>query len=395
LKSENGRKKTAFFVSFFFTNCFTCCFITDEHPTTYFPVRQPSKEHQSFEQMIRRKIAKESFEPGQPLPPTRDFAKETGLSNSMVYRVLLKLADENVIHQHSNGRFYPSDPDNAARPSGQSFACLLPKIGIWSAALQGILNGVTERSSHYRRGTLLFHEEKLIQQKTIADKPVYASVEEQAEMLASFLKLHGEKCEGIIFDNIWTDEAIEPFQDQLKRVVIINRYTRLPFASSVCIDYRLGSTLALSHFLATGFNNIYFITSYEDTYVRELREALLRTAVEISASIDASNCLVVSDSRTRGEVLREICKGAGRTAVFCPEENHAQLIQAEARLQGIEIPGKLGILSGTGTPLAQDAHLSTLSVDYELIGSRAVDLLRSESPAEEIITPNLVRRQTT
>lgn len=345
--------------------------------------------------MIRRKIAKESFEEGSPLPPTRDFARETGLSNSMVYRVLLKLADEKIIHQHRNGRFYPSDPETTTHKTGQSFACLLPKIGVWSAALQGLLNGVTERSSHYRRGTLLFHEEKLIQQKTIADKPVYASKEEQVQILESFLKLHGEKCEGIIFDNIWEDAAIALFKDRLKRVVIINRNTRLPFASSVCVDYRLGSTLALSHFLATGFQKIYFITSYEDSYVRELREALLKTAREISANMDASHCLVVSDSKTRRDVLKKICKGNTRTAIFCPEENHAQLIQAEARLQGIAVPQKLGILSGTGTPMAEDAHLSTLSVDYELIGSRAVDLLRAEAPAEEIITPNLVRRDTT
>ncbi len=358
-------------------------------------MRRPSKEHQAFEQLIRRKIAKETFEPGTPLATTRDFAKETGLSNSMIYRVLLKLADKKIIHQHSNGRFYPNSPEASTNETAQSFAFLLPKIGVWSAALQGILNGVTERSSHYRRGTLLFHEEKLIQQEAIADKPVYASIEEQHDILESFLKLHGEKCEGIIFDNIWSDEAIAPFEKKLKKVVILNRNTKLSFASSVCLDYRLATSLALSHFLATGFQKIYFITSYEDTYVKELRETLLKTAKEIGAHLDETHCLVVSDSKTRSEVLQKICQGNDRTAIFCPEENHAQLIQAEARHHAIKVPEKLGILSGTGTPGAQDAHLSTLSVDYALIGSRAVDLLRSESPAEEIITPNLVRRDTT
>jgi DNA-binding LacI/PurR family transcriptional regulator len=345
--------------------------------------------------MIRRKIAREAFVAGNPLPPTRDFAKETGLSNSMVYRVLLKLADEKILHQHSNGRFYPKNGETDPRHSDQSFACLLPRVDVWSAALQGILNGLTERSRHYRRGTLLFHEDKLIQQKGIEDKPVYATVTEQQSMLAAFLKLHGEKCEGILFDNIWSDEAIQPFEKQIKRAVIINRTTRLPFASSVCVDYRLASTLALSHFLAAGFRDIYFITSYEDSYVNELRAFLLQTAEEIGASLDASHCLVVSDSTTRRQTLRTICKGRSRVGIFCPEENHAQLIQAEAYLQGLEVPGKLGILSGTGTPMAADAHLSTLSVDFALIGSRAVDLLRAEFPAEEIITPKLVRRETT
>jgi DNA-binding LacI/PurR family transcriptional regulator len=345
--------------------------------------------------MIRRKIAKEGFAPGTPLPPTRNFARETGLSNSMVYRVLLKLADENIIHQHTNGRFYPSTDDVTGRQTDQSFACLLPRIDVWSAALQGILNGLTERSRHYRRGTLLFHEDKLIQQDAIGEKPVYASVKEQHDMLDTFLKLHGEKCEGIIFDNIWADAAIEPFETEIKKAVIINRTTQLPFASCVCVDYRLGSTLALSHFLAAGFGRIYFITSYEDSYVKELRATLLETAREIGATLDQSHCLVVSDSRTRREVLQKICKGRTRTGIFCPEENHAQLIQAEARLLGIDMPGKLGILSGTGTPTAEGAHLSTLSVDFSLIGIRAVDLLRAETPAEEIIAPKLVRRETT
>lgn len=345
--------------------------------------------------MIRRKIAKDAFIAGNPLPPTRDFAKETGLSNSMVYRVLLKLADEKVIHQHSNGRFYPLKGEQRNQDSERSFACLLPKVDVWSTALQGILNGLMEQSRHYRRGTLLFHEDKLIQQEGIEGKPTYANTNEQTGMLDNFLKLHGEKCEGLLFDNIWSDEAIAPFEKQIKRAVIINRTTRLPFASSVCVDYRLASTLALSHFLAAGYQHIYFITSYEDSYVKELRAFLLRTAAEIGATLNDSHCLLVSDSRTRRETLQKICKGPSRVGIFCPEENHALLIQAEANLQGLKIPEKLGILSGTGTPLAADAHLSTLSVDFPLIGSRAVDLLRAEAPAEEIITPKLVRRETT
>lgn len=345
--------------------------------------------------MIRRKIDRQSFAVGSPLPPTRDFAKETGLSNSMVYRVLLKLADENVIHQHTNGRFYPTPNRAQSAQSNQSFACLLPRVDVWSAALQGILNGVTERSRHFMRGTLLFHEDKLIQQNSIAEKPLYASESEQKAMLSAFLDMHGDKCEGIIFDNIWSDQTIESFKDRIKRAVIINRHTTLPFASCVCLDYRLGSTLALSHFLATGFQKIYFITSYEDSYVKELRETLIRTAQEIGASLDESHCFVLSDATSRSKFLQKVNSSKPRTAIFCPEENLAQLIQAEARLQGIAVPGKLGILSGTGTKMAEGAHLSTLSVDYALIGSRAVDLLRAETPAEEIITPTLVRRNTT
>lgn len=308
----------------------------------------------------------------------------------------MKLTDENVLRQSANGRFYPNAAD-ASRPgtSNQSFACLLPKVTLWSVTLQAILSGIVERSSHYRRGTLLFHEENLARQKSVSEAPIHASTEEQRKMLKEFLKRHGDHCAGIIFDNKWSDEAIDSFRDQIDKAVIINRTTRLDFASSVSMDYRLSATLALSHLLATEYRPIYFVTSYEDAYVRELQEALLQMAREIGAKLDESHCLLISDGKTRSEFIRKICQKHKKPALFCPEENLAQLIQMEARARDISIPGQLGLLSGTGSARTEDAHLSTLHTDFTQVGARAVDLLRSEYPAEEVISPTLIRRETT
>lgn len=359
-------------------------------------MRKPSRKHRDFEHLIRRKIAGEGFQEGDPLPPTRDFAKSSGLSTSTVYRVLVKLTDENLLRQSANGRFYPNEEERDRKAtSNQSFACLLPKVTLWSATLQAILSGIVERSSHYQRGTLLFHEEKLARQKTVSDAPVFASIEEQKELLQEFLKRHKDHCAGIIFDNKWADEAIEAFRDQIPQAVIINRTTHLDFASSVSVDYRLSATLALSHLLATEFRPIYFVTSYEDAYVVEMREALLQVAREIGARLDESHCLLITDGKTRSDFIREICRKHPKPALFCPEENLAQLMQMEAKSQDLPVPKRLGILSGTGSSRTEDAHLSTIHTDFVKVGGRAVDLLRSEYPAEEVISPTLIRRNTT
>lgn len=357
-------------------------------------MRRPSAKNREFEETIRRQLTSGALEAGAPLPPTRELAEEHGLSSSTVYRILLRLTAEKLLAQHSNGRFLPASNAPSSGPS-QPFACLLPTVRMWSTALQGIMDGVTRRSSHYKRGTLLVHSEKLLVQEGIDTPPTYADPEVQYGILEDFYHRHSDHCEGVILDNIWEDEVVERLRDRLKRVVIVNRTTRLDFASSVHADFRLCAALAISHLLARGYEELFFVSSYEDCYVRQLRESVVETSHQIGSPIRKENFIYAPNAGAQKQLIERIRGSRKRIGIYTPEDNWARLLLVDLASQKVACPDKVGILSGTGTRAAEEAGMSSLKIDFERIGSLAVDLLRRDEATSQAVTVDLIARKTT
>jgi DNA-binding LacI/PurR family transcriptional regulator len=266
---------------------------------------------------------------------------------------------------------------------------------MWSTALQGIMDGVTRRSSHYKRGTLLVHSEQLLIQEGISAQPIYASPEAQYAILEDFYHRHAEHCEGVILDNIWEDAVVERLRDRLKRVVIVNRTTTLDFASSVHADFRLCAALAISHLLSRGFEDLFFVFSYEDCYVRQLREAVVETSQQVGAPLRKENFIYAPDAGAQQSLIERILGSRKRIGIYTPEDNWARLLLAELANRGVACPDKVGVLSGTGTRAAEEARMSSLQIDFERIGSLAVDLLRRDEPTSLSVSVELTARQTT
>jgi len=358
-------------------------------------VRQQSVKNQKIQEEIRKRLNGGEWATGVPLPPARELAEEHEVSSSTAYRILVRLVSEGLLWQHSKGRFYAADARHLV-DTVQPFACMLPRLQLWSLVLQQIMHGVAQRSAFYKRGTLLIHNPALILQDDVDKQPRYADAKVQAGILEEFFSTHAESCEGIIFDNVWRDEVLAKFHDRLQRMVVINRRTSLEFVSAVYPDFDRSALLAFAHLHARGFEQIYFISTHDDYYVQQTMEAGLKVAREIGADFDET-CIRNPRTVAERQVFAAELKGADRRiGIFSPDDNWSVLFQADLQAAGVKIPIQVGLLTGIGTKAVRGPQpFSTLVVDFEQMGELAVDCLREEKPCQLTVEVKLEVGRTT
>jgi len=358
-------------------------------------VRQQSKKNQKIQEQLRNRLKRGEWATGAPLPPARELAAAHDISSSTAYRILIRLVGEGVLWQHSNGRFYAADARHLV-DTVQPFACMLPRLQLWNLVVQEIMHGVTQRSAHYKRGILLIHNPALIVQDDVNSLVTYASATTQENILKEFFATHANSCEGIIFDNVWRDDVLAKFRDKLKRMVVINRKTSLDFVSAVFPNFQRSALLAFAHLYGRGFETVYFISPHDDHYIQQAMEKGLAIAKLIGVPFDSSNIRKPRTPEERKRFAQELKKSGRRTGVYCPDDNWSYRFHQDLLDAGLDCPGQVGVLSGIGTPAVKGEHpLSTLKVDYELMGELAVDCLRANEPRSERVDVNLIQGETT
>jgi hypothetical protein len=358
-------------------------------------MRQQSAKNQKIQGEIRKRLNAGDWATGVPLPPARELAEEHGVSSSTAYRILVRLVAEGLLWQHSKGRFYAAEARHLV-DTVQPFACMLPRLQLWSLVLQEIMHGVTERSAFYKRGTLLIHNPALVQQDHIDIQPRYADATVQTGILEEFFSTHADSCEGIIFDNVWRDDVLAKFHDRLQRMVVINRHTSLEFVSAVYPDFDRSALLAFAHLHARGYERLYFISTHDDYYVQQTVHAGLKAAREIGADFDETCIRKPRTADERQAFAAELKHGDHRVGIFSPDDNWSLLFQAELQAAGVDCPGKVGLLTGIGTQAVRGDHpFSTLVVDFERMGELAVDCLREENPRQQTVAVKLEQGSTT
>lgn len=358
-------------------------------------VRQQSAKNQQIQEEIRKRLDRGEWATGVPLPPARELATEHGVSSSTAYRILVRLAEEGVLWQHSKGRFYGADARHLV-DTVQPFACMLPRLQLWSLVLQEIMHGVTERSAYYKRGTLLIHNPALILQDNIDSQPRYADAKTQTGILEEFFSTHADSCEGIIFDNVWRDDVLAKFHDRLKRMVVINRRTSLDFVSAVYPDFDRSALLAFAHLHARGFEKVYFISTHDDYYVQQTVAAGLSVAREIGADFDETCIRNPRTAEERQAFVQELKQSNQLVGLFSPDDNWSLRFYADLQAAGVSCPEQVGLLTGIGTKAVRGKEpLSTLVVDFELMGEMAVDCLRADQPKQKTVDVKLEVGATT
>lgn len=361
----------------------------------FLAVRQQSKKNQATQEQIRQKLKKGAWATGAPLPPARELATTYGISSSTAYRILVRLAEEGVLWQHSNGRFFAAEARHLV-DTVQPFACMLPRLQLWNIVLQEIMHGVTERSAQYKRGILLIHNPALIEQGDINTPPTYASAETQESILQEFFATHADSCEGIIFDNVWKDEVLAKFRDKLKRMVVVNRRTSLDFVSAVFPNFQRSALLAFAHLYGRGYKTVYFVSPHDDFFIHHAMEKALEMAKLLGLDFDQHNIRSPRTPEQRKEFAEELKQTGDRVGLYCPDDNWSYRFHDDLIAAGLECPKHVGLLSGMGSAAVRDEHhLSSLTVDFAKMGELAVDCLRADQPKSELVDVSLVQGETT
>lgn len=158
-----------------------------------------------------------------------------------------------------------------------------------------------------------------------------------------------------------------------------------------------GGWLAAQHLLDMGHRHILHLGTRRRTTLAARSSGFL-SAMKKSGFEELEYHAVEIDNVNEREAhiaMESLLKG-GRfpyTAVFCAADPVALAVMQELRMQGIDVPGDVSVLGFNGLPLAELSSplLSTLSVDWEYLGTEAIRLLVSRSadpdrPTQQTLT---------
>ncbi len=151
-------------------------------------------------------------------------------------RLLKRLDDGRVIWRRENGRYYLNESRRLLERR-RPYACLLRKLQHWSRMYQAVMTGFSQAFGRNKTAMLFIHDEGLVRHADTAHPPVHAGLAQQRAALAEFFHHHDDQFAGILFDDVWLDEALRKYSAQLDNSVVVCRTTSIPGLSSVSADH--------------------------------------------------------------------------------------------------------------------------------------------------------------
>lgn len=343
-----------------------------------------------------RMLAKQNaWDERTPLPTTRELGDKYRISNASACRLLKKLDEEKVVWRRENGRYYLAESRRIFERR-KPYACLLRKLQNWSRIYQGIMSGFSQAFGQNRAAMLVVHNEALVRHVDTAHPPVHAKPAAQREALAEFFRDHEDQFGGILLDDVWLDEVLEEFADQLGNAVIVCRPTRLPGLASVAVDFDSSAVLAIGHLFARGFEEVWIAVPFRGAApVDMMCDAARKAATMLGRPIEDRRVCQVATPGEREVFIQHLQATSKRVGVFCLEDNVACILHQSLGESGIACPERVGIISGMGTDIVTDRKFTTLKIDYERIGREAGEILADGTHRTTTLPTTLVLGRTT
>lgn len=348
-----------------------------------------------LELAVRLLSEQRNWDVQSPLPTTRELGDLYGISNASACRLLKQMDAEKVIWRRENGRYYLNESRRLFERC-KLYACLLRKLQNWSRIYQGVMSGFSQVFGPDRASLLFVHNESLVRHADTDHPPVHAGVNAQREALLEFFRDHQNQFGGILFDDVWMDDVLAGFTHQFSNAVIVCRPSRLPELSSVSVDFEAAALLALGHLFARGYEDVWLAVPFAHAAPVDLMsQAAVRAAALLGRPIPDSRIAMVSTPQEREAFVTRIQAMEKRVGVFCLEDNVSLILWKQFAASGIPCPERVGLLSGMGTGIVTERHISSVQIDYERIGLTAGEILASGKPRTVLLPPSLAIGATT
>ena len=332
----------------------------------------------------------------KPFPATRTLGEKFGVSHGTVFRVLSRMEEAGRVWRHPNGRFYPA---LAAKVLGRAkpLAVMLRRMLSWSSLCREVMEGFTDECGERERPILWFHNKSLVTQAAPDAAVEVASSSAQRKLLKEFFLLHGDTISGVLFDEIWRDEAIRGVTPADLPAANFFRPSSLPGFGSVTADFKNGALLAMGHLMACGYERIYLLDplpSYEPA------EIFLKSAREVYREISgrelpADQEISIYEPARRKALVRKLATSTTRSALICPEDNQSLGLARDLRTAGVALGQRHGLVSVMGTSAISTSDLTCVSYDFRAMGHAAAAQLCTGTPTTTLFAPTLKVGSTT
>jgi DNA-binding LacI/PurR family transcriptional regulator len=153
--------------------------------------------------------------------------------------------------------------------------------------------------------------------------------------------------------------------------------------------------MAVGHLFARGFEEIIVAVPFANSAPVDLmKEAAIAAASSLGSPLDPKNVCPVATPDDRDRLITRLKSARKRTGVFCLEDNVCLLLYRAMQQAGLEIPGRIGLLGGMGDIVIHHG-ISSVKIDYQLIGRTAGDILVGNEHRQVKLPTQLVLGTTT
>ncbi len=349
-----------------------------------------------MEQWLNRQSRRQGPEALQPLEATRTLGERFEVSHGTVFRLFCRMEKDGRVWRHPNGRFYPSV---AGRVLGkpQPVGVMLRKMATWSALSREVMEGFTEQCAKHDRPILLFHNKELLVQGTADSQPGIASLPQQKELLRDFFLLHGDAIGGVLFDELWSEEAIRKMLPKKLPAVTFYRPSEISGVGNVAADFRAGARLAINHLIAGGYDEIVLIEPFPDYAPAH---GFLTAAQESYRKITGRRLapegqIPLFDPASQEAFLHRAATSRVRIGIICPEDNLCQHLAGKLTAAGVTLGRDHGLLSVMGTSALTGKGITCVRYDFRKMGAMAADMLCGQKADQLLVTPSLKVGNTT
>jgi len=304
----------------------------------------------------------------EPLPVTRFLGDSFGISNVSAFRVLNELSESGHLWKAPNGRYFLADARRLLEKPAP-LACLIRRLEGWTEVGRQIMLGVDDACGDSERAMLLVHDRVLFRQADPGAPAATGSDEELRQTMEDFLRVHSERIDGLILDELWPDRVLRQFKGGLRSGVVVYRRTKLPFLGCVSADVEAAAQLAVDHAKRNGFEKLAILIpapSYQPS--DEMAAAVMGAA---AGGFPKPTAMRIDSARARGALVSALTKRGGRTLLVATEDNAAAAALEELRRAGIEVPRKVGLLSTMGSRIATERAITCVGFDFRLMGAEA------------------------
>jgi LacI family transcriptional regulator len=329
-------------------------------------------------------------------PSSRDIAREAGVSQSTVSRVLNgspMIGDATRTRVEAAMAKLGYTRNGAARTliTGRSHLLGLVVSNITNPFYPEVIESVITTAAHHHYNVLL------------------CNTQESAELQLAYLSLLLEhRVDGAILTSALLDsgDVVSRMRDEGTPLVLVNRVAEGPWADSVRLDDDAAGYMATSHFLELGHRSIAFVGGHPRTSTHAHRLAGYQRAMT-DARIPPRAELV-----SEGQFTRE-CGNEATTRMLMLSDRPTALVCADdvialGALDAIFdakllVPDDVAVIGVDDVPAAslRQVGLSTIRQSATEMGQRATALLMGRiegevtgAPVDVVLTPQLVVRQT-
>ena len=328
----------------------------------------------------------------EPMPVTRFLGRSFGISNVSAFRALNELSDSGQLWRAANGRYFlPGARRLLEKPL--PLACLFRRLERWTEVGREIMQGVDGACGDLDRAMLLVHDRVLFRQPDELAPASVGSTRELGAAIEDFVLIHSGRVDGVILDELWPDRVLAGLKGRLRSGVVLYRRTNLPFLGCVCGDAKAAARVAVEHALKMGFQGLVLLMPagpYQPS--DEMAAALLAAA---AGHFPEPPAFTIGSGRDCLRLTAFLKKQRRRLLVAGTEDNAAAVALGAMRDEGIDVPGRVGLLSTMGSRIAREREITVAGFDFRRMGEEAARMATGGTLRHAALPPVLIPGATT